>query len=69
MKIPWNNLKGAPVRILIKDLFVLAAPKPEKNYDAKEEEELELKHKREMLETLEMLAVKTPRIILPTVIF
>lgn len=58
LKIPWNNLKGAPLQIMINNLFVLAGPKTDTEYDEKKEEELEHKRKQELLETFEMLAVK-----------
>lgn len=29
LQIPWSNLKGKPVKIIIEDVFLLAAPRSE----------------------------------------
>ena len=36
LQIPWSNLRGKPVRINIEDVFLLAAPKEDQEYDAEE---------------------------------
>ena len=59
IKVPWNHLQSHPVRIDINDVFVLAVPKADTEYDPKLEKERELKLKREKLETAELLS-KTP---------
>ncbi|KAL8710768.1 MAG: hypothetical protein Q9220_004786 [cf. Caloplaca sp. 1 TL-2023] len=55
MSIPWTNLRGKPVRINIEDVFLLAAPKEDAEYD--EEEEAKRAHavKMEKLENAELL--------------
>lgn len=55
MSIPWANLRGKPVRINIEDVFLLAAPKEDAEYD--EEEEAKRAHavKMEKLENAELL--------------
>ncbi|KAJ3037263.1 hypothetical protein HDV00_001828 [Rhizophlyctis rosea] len=58
MNIPWNDLKNKPVKILINNVYLLAAPRGETDYDPVEEEESAQKVKREKLETAEMLATR-----------
>lgn len=55
MSIPWANLRGKPVRINIEDVFLLAAPKEDAEYN--EEEEANRAHavKIEKLENAELL--------------
>ena len=36
--IPWSNLRGAPVKVFIQDVFLLASPKEEAEYDQDEED-------------------------------
>ncbi len=55
MSIPWANLRGKPVRVNIEDVFLLAAPKEDAEYN--EEEEAKRAHdvKMEKLENAEIL--------------
>ncbi len=55
LSIPWSNLRGKPVRINIEDVFVLAAPKEDQEFDA--EEEIKRAHavKMEKLDSAELL--------------
>lgn len=55
LQIPWSNLKGKPVRIIIDDVYLLVSPTLDEVYDAKEEQEKELRMKKEKLENLETL--------------
>lgn len=55
LSIPWSNLRGKPVRVSIEDVFLLAAPKMEDNYDAAEEEKRAVAVKLEKLESAELL--------------
>lgn len=55
MAIPWTNLRGKPVRINIEDVFLLAAPKEDEDYDAEEEERRAHAVKMEKLESAELL--------------
>ncbi|KAI5864116.1 vacuolar protein sorting-associated protein 13 [Durotheca rogersii] len=53
--IPWSNLRGAPVKILIEDVFLLASPKEEAAYDEEEEERRSQRLKMEKLDSAELL--------------
>ncbi|KAK8134964.1 vacuolar protein sorting-associated protein 13 [Apiospora sp. TS-2023a] len=53
--IPWSNLRGAPVKIFIEDVFLLASPKEEAAYDEEEEERRKLRIKMEKLDSAELL--------------
>ncbi|KAL8719673.1 MAG: hypothetical protein Q9225_003348 [Loekoesia sp. 1 TL-2023] len=55
MSIPWTNLRGKPVRINIEDVFLLAAPKEDAEYDEEEEAKREHSVKMEKLENAELL--------------
>jgi vacuolar protein sorting-associated protein 13A/C len=55
LSIPWSNLRGKPVRINIEDLFLLAAPKEDQEYDAEEEEKRSHAVKMEKLDSAELL--------------
>ncbi|KAI1371765.1 vacuolar protein sorting-associated protein 13 [Hypoxylon crocopeplum] len=53
--IPWSNLRGAPVKIFIEDVFLLASPKEESAYDEDEEERRRQRLKMEKLDSAEIL--------------
>lgn len=55
LAIPWSNLRGKPVSVKIEDVFLLAAPKEESDYDAEEEEKRAQAVKLEKLESAELL--------------
>lgn len=55
LSIPWSNLRGKPVRVTIEDVFVLAAPKEDAEYDAQEEERRAHAVKMEKLENAELM--------------
>lgn len=55
LEIPWTNLRGKPVKVNIEDVFLLAAPKDEGDYDAAEEEKRAVRVKLEKLESAELL--------------
>lgn len=55
LSIPWSNLRGKPVRVEIQDVFLLAAPKEDAEYDADEEEKRAHAVKMEKLESAELL--------------
>jgi len=55
LKIPWSNLRGAPVRISVEDVFLLAAPREDQSYDAQEEEKRAHAVKMEKLDSAELL--------------
>jgi vacuolar protein sorting-associated protein 13A/C len=53
--IPWSNLRGAPVKVFIEDVFLLASPKEEDQYDEDEEESRRQRVKMEKLDSAELL--------------
>ncbi|KAK3937378.1 putative vacuolar protein sorting-associated protein [Diplogelasinospora grovesii] len=53
--IPWSNLRGAPVKIFIEDVFLLASPKEEAEYNEEEEERRKHRLKMEKLDSAELL--------------
>ncbi|KAL8904643.1 MAG: hypothetical protein Q9207_003131 [Kuettlingeria erythrocarpa] len=55
MSIPWTNLRGQPVKVNIEDVFLLAAPKEDAEYDEEEEARREHSVKMEKLENAELL--------------
>ncbi|SMY22303.1 unnamed protein product [Zymoseptoria tritici ST99CH_1A5] len=55
LKIPWSNLRGQPVRINIEDVFLLAAPKEDQEYNAEDEEKRAHAVKMEKLDSAELL--------------
>ena len=55
LQIPFSNLRGKPVRINIEDVFLLAAPKEEEEYNAEEEERRAHAVKMEKLDSAELL--------------
>ena len=59
LSIPWSNLRGKPVKVNIEDVFLLAAPKTEDDYDAEEEEKRAIAVKLEKLESAELLKEKS----------
>src|SRR5579862_3519645 len=55
LQIPWSNLKGKPVKVYIEDVFILAAPKEDSEYDEEDEERRRNAVKMERLESAEMI--------------
>ena len=55
MSIPWTNLRGKPVRVNIEDVFLLAAPKEDTEYNEEEEAKRANDVKLEKLENAELL--------------
>lgn len=55
MSIPWTNLRGKPVRVTIQDIFLLAAPKEDAEYNEEEENKRAHDVKMEKLENAELL--------------
>lgn len=55
LSIPWSNLRGKPVRVNIEDVYVLAAPREDQDYDAEEEEKRQHTLKMEKLDSAELL--------------
>ncbi|TDZ36628.1 Vacuolar protein sorting-associated protein 13 [Colletotrichum spinosum] len=53
--IPWSNLRGAPVKVFIEDVFLLASPREEAAYDEEEEERRQQRIKMEKLDSAELL--------------
>ncbi|KAI9821337.1 MAG: hypothetical protein M1826_000708 [Phylliscum demangeonii] len=59
LSIPWSNLKGKPVKVFIEDVYLLAAPKEDAEYNEEEEAKREHALKMERLESAEMLREKS----------
>lgn len=57
--IPWSNLRGAPVKVFIEDVFLLASPKEEAAYDEDEEQRRQQRLKMEKLDSAELLKERT----------
>ncbi|EEH08104.1 vacuolar sorting-associated protein [Histoplasma capsulatum G186AR] len=55
LSIPWSNLRGQPVRVLIQDVFLLSVPKEDATYDPEEEKRRQHAIKMEKLESAEIL--------------
>lgn len=55
LTIPWSNLRGQPVKVYIEDVFLLAAPKEDAEYDEEEEERRRQAVKIEKLDSAELL--------------
>src|SRR5467141_1850639 len=55
LSIPWSNLQGKPVKVDIEDVFLLAAPKEDAEYDSEEEAKRAHAIKMEKLESAELL--------------
>lgn len=55
LSIPWSNLRGRPVRVNIEDVYVLAAPKEDEEYNAEEEDSRTHAVKMEKLDSVELL--------------
>lgn len=55
LQIPWSNLKGQPVKVIIEDVYLLASPIILNDYDAKEDFRREQKLKQEKLKDLEAM--------------
>ena len=53
--IPWSNLRGAPVKVFVEDVFLLASPKEEAEYDEEEEDRRKQRLKMEKLDSAELL--------------
>ncbi|OJJ40573.1 hypothetical protein ASPWEDRAFT_220427 [Aspergillus wentii DTO 134E9] len=58
LSIPWSNLRGKPVKVDIEDVFLLAAPKEDADYDPEEEERRAHALKMERIESAEILKEK-----------
>ena len=55
LSIPWSNLRGKPVKVDIEDVYLLAAPREDADYDPKEEERRANALKMERIESAEIL--------------
>ncbi|KAK3077519.1 hypothetical protein LTS18_010023, partial [Coniosporium uncinatum] len=55
LQIPWSNLRGKPVKVNIEDVFLLAAPKEDSDFNAEEEDRRAHALKMEKLDSAELL--------------
>ncbi|KAK9477512.1 hypothetical protein V1514DRAFT_282762 [Lipomyces japonicus] len=60
LQIPWSNLKNKPVKVFIENVYVLAIPKANQEYDEVEEERRKQLLKMERLEDVELLLQAQP---------
>ncbi|KAK9446960.1 uncharacterized protein V1518DRAFT_387785 [Limtongia smithiae] len=65
LQIPWSNLKNKPVKVFIEDVYLLAVPKANQEYDEAEEERRKQLVKLEKLEDAELLLQAQPSSISP----
>ncbi|RKP03518.1 hypothetical protein CXG81DRAFT_9373 [Caulochytrium protostelioides] len=61
LKIPWNDLKGKPVQVDLRNLYLLTQPKAETDYDPAAEEERVQRVKQEKLQSTEVFAKETEK--------
>lgn len=54
LQIPWSNLKNKPVKVLIEDVFLLAVPKLDQDYDDDEQQRRNQAVKLSRLDDLEL---------------
>lgn len=55
LQIPWANLKGKPVKVIIEDVYLLASPIIVNEYDSEEDQRRQQKLKQEKLKDLEAI--------------
>lgn len=55
LSIPWSNLRGKPVKVDIEDVYLLAAPKEDVDYDHEEEERRAHALKMDKIESAELI--------------
>ncbi|KAL4867000.1 hypothetical protein BDV12DRAFT_172003 [Aspergillus spectabilis] len=55
LSIPWSNLRGKPVKVDIEDVYLLAAPKEDVDYDPEEEERRAHAIKMDKIDSAEIL--------------
>ncbi|CAB5396243.1 unnamed protein product, partial [Rhizophagus irregularis] len=55
LNIPWSNLKNKPVKVFINNVYLLAVPKAESEYDTEEDENRAQQVKQEKLANAELL--------------
>ena len=55
LSIPWSNLRGKPVKVNIENVFILASPREDAEYDPAEEGKRAHDVKMEKLESAELL--------------
>jgi len=58
LNIPWTNLKGKPIKVVIDDIFLLAVPDDSTNYDPEEDAARKQAAKLEKLESAELFTAK-----------
>lgn len=55
LQIPWSNLKGKPVKVIIEDVYLLASPIIVNEYDSEEDQIRQQSLKQEKLKDLEAI--------------
>ncbi|KAB8337289.1 hypothetical protein FH972_021590 [Carpinus fangiana] len=55
LSIPFSNLRGKPVIVNVQDVFILAAPREDADYDSEEDDRRQHRVKMEKLDSAELL--------------
>lgn len=55
LQIPWSNLRGKPVQVKIEDVYLLAAPREDQDYNPEDQEKRDHAVKMEKLDSAELL--------------
>lgn len=67
LSLYWMNLGNRPVEILIEDVYLLVVPSPQVNIDPEEEDRRAQAAKQERLESAELLHMRGPAEVPPSV--
>lgn len=62
LQIPWSNLKGLPVKVLVEDVYLLAAGRIPESINIEEDAQRELNVKKQKLESLEVIQTQRDQI-------
>lgn len=62
LQIPWSNLKGLPVKVLIEDVYLLAAGRIPESINNEEDVQRELNVKKQKLDSLEVIQTQKDQI-------
>ncbi|KAG9547459.1 vacuolar protein sorting-associated protein 13, partial [Aureobasidium melanogenum] len=55
LSIPWSNLRGKPVQVKIEDVYLLAAPREDQDYNPEDQDKRDHAVKMEKLDSAELL--------------
>lgn len=66
LQIPWSNLKGLPVKVLVEDVYLLAAGRIPESINSEEDAQRALNVKKQKLESLEVIQTQKDQIAVET---